>query len=54
VLQIPGYGVDTDELEDAEKDIVEIAMKKLDTNRDGQITYEDFQMAVRQGLYDLT
>ena len=42
--------MDNDELEDAEKDIVEIAMKKLDTNRDGQITYDDFQMAVRQGL----
>ncbi len=35
---IPGYGLDQEDIEDAEKDIVEIAMKKLDVNRDGQIT----------------
>jgi len=44
---IPGYGVEADELEDAEKDIVEICMKKLDHNRDGQITFDDFRTAVR-------
>jgi Ca2+-binding EF-hand superfamily protein len=43
---IPGYGVPQDEIEEAEKDIVETAMKKLDVNRDGQITYDDFQQAV--------
>jgi Ca2+-binding EF-hand superfamily protein len=43
---VPGYGVDNEEIEDAERDIVEIAMKKLDVNRDGQITYEDFQNAI--------
>jgi Ca2+-binding EF-hand superfamily protein len=34
-------------LTDAEKDIVEIAMKKLDTNRDGQITFDDFVAACK-------
>jgi len=41
-----GYGVDSDEIEEVEKEIVEIAMKKLDIDRDGQITYEDFLNAV--------
>jgi len=41
----PGYGVDSDEIEEVEKEIVEIAMKKLDVDRDGQITYEDFVAA---------
>jgi len=45
---MPGYGMDEDELEDGEKDIVEMAMKKLDVNRDGQITYDDFQNAVKR------
>jgi len=41
-----GYGVDSDEIDEVEKEIVEIAMKKLDVNKDGQITYDDFQDAV--------
>jgi len=43
-----GYGIDDDEIEDCERDIVEIAMRKLDTDRDGQITYEDFVRAVKK------
>ncbi|OXA42827.1 EF-hand calcium-binding domain-containing protein 1 [Folsomia candida] len=42
----PGYGIDADELEECEREIVEIAMKKLDVDRDGQITFPDFQNAV--------
>ena len=45
----PGRGIlDKDEIEDAVKDIVEIAMRKLDVNKDGQITYEDFRLAVQR------
>ena len=43
---VPGYGVERDEIEDAEKDIVETCMRKLDVNRDGQITFDDYQQAV--------
>jgi hypothetical protein len=43
-----GYGLDEDEIEDCERDIVEIAMKKLDTDRDGQITFTDFARAVKK------
>jgi len=42
-----GFGIDEDEIEECERDIVEIAMRKLDNDRDGQITYEDFVRAVR-------
>lgn len=43
-----GFGIDDDEIEDCERDIVEIAMRKLDTDRDGQITYDDFVRAVKR------
>ena len=39
--------MDDDDIEEAEKDIVEIAMRKLDTNRDGQITFDDFAEACK-------
>jgi len=44
---LAGYGLEPDEIEDAERDIVELALKKLDVNRDGQITFEDFKAAVK-------
>ncbi|CAG7820407.1 unnamed protein product [Allacma fusca] len=45
----PGRGIlEKEELADGIKDIVEMAMKKLDVNRDGQITYEDFRDAIRR------
>jgi len=45
---IPGVGgIDYDEIEDAERDIVDMAMRKLDVNHDGQITFDDFQKAVK-------
>jgi len=40
-----GYGVDADELDECERDIVEIAMRKLDVDKDAQITEVDFQRA---------
>jgi len=40
-----GYGVDADELDECERDIIEIAMRKLDVDKDGQITEVDFQDA---------
>lgn len=44
---LPGFGLEADEIEDAERDIIEMAMKKLDVNHDGQITFDDFMNAVR-------
>jgi len=44
----PGYGVDDDEIEECERDIVEIAMKKLDVDLDGQITIGDFRKACKK------
>jgi len=40
-----GYGVEGDELEECERDIVEIVMRSLDVDRDGQITQRDFELA---------
>jgi len=40
-----GYGVDADELDECEREIIEITMRKLDVDRDGQITELDFQNA---------
>jgi len=42
-----GYGIEPDEIDDCERDIVEIAMKKLDVDLDGQISIYDFKKAVR-------
>jgi len=44
----PNFGLDADELEECERDIVEIAMKKLDVDNDGQISIGDFKKAVRK------
>jgi len=43
-----GYGVEVDEIEDCEREIVEICMKKLDVDMDGQITLQDFKKAVKK------
>jgi len=40
-----GYGVEPDELDECERDIVEIVMRHLDIDRDGQITIRDFEIA---------
>jgi len=40
-----GYGVDSDELDDCEREIVEIALRKLDVDKDSLITELDFQRA---------
>ncbi|ODN03272.1 EF-hand calcium-binding domain-containing protein 1 [Orchesella cincta] len=40
-----GYGIDNDELDECERDIIEIAMRKLDVDKDSQITETDFQNA---------
>ena len=45
---IPGFSVDQEEIDECERDIVEIAMRKLDKDRDGQITYPDFRLAVKE------
>ncbi|ODN03672.1 EF-hand calcium-binding domain-containing protein 1 [Orchesella cincta] len=46
---IPGYGgVEFEEAEECERDIVELAMRKLDIDKDGQITREDFVIATKQ------
>jgi len=42
----PGYGIDLEDIEDAENDIVEMVMKKLDVNGDGLVTRDDFRAAV--------
>lgn len=42
---VPGYGIDMEEIEDAEKEIVDICMRKLDVDGDGQVTKEDFTSA---------
>jgi len=43
-----GYSVDADGIEECEQEIVEIWMRKLDVDRDGQITYPDFLNAVME------
>jgi len=40
-----GYGVEVDEMEECEREIVEIVMKALDVDHDGQITQQDFEQA---------
>ena len=45
---IPGFAVEPDEIDECERDIVEITMRKLDKDRDGQITFPDFQNAVKE------
>jgi len=40
-----GYGVEPDELEECEREIVESVMKTLDVDHDGQITLKDFEQA---------
>jgi len=41
----PGYGIEADEQDECERELVEIAMKALDVDRDGQITQQDFDIA---------
>jgi Ca2+-binding EF-hand superfamily protein len=43
---VGGYSVENDEIDECERDIVDICMRKLDKDRDGQITYPDFVNAV--------
>jgi len=43
----PNYGIPDDEIDESEREIVEMALKKLDVDQDGQITYTDFQRAVK-------
>ncbi|ODN02231.1 EF-hand calcium-binding domain-containing protein 1 [Orchesella cincta] len=43
-----GYGVEGDEMEECEREIVEIVMKGLDVDKDGQITQQDFEAACLQ------
>jgi Ca2+-binding EF-hand superfamily protein len=43
----PGRGIlEADEVKDGIKDVVEMIMRKLDVNADGQITFEDFRQAI--------
>jgi len=44
---MPGFGIEPEDMDDAERDLVDIAMKKLDYDKDGVITLEDFKNAVR-------
>jgi len=44
----PGYGIDGDEQDECERDLVEIVMRTLDVDRDGQITQLDFEEACLQ------
>jgi Ca2+-binding EF-hand superfamily protein len=45
----PGRKIlEKEEVSDAVKDLVEMTMKKLDVNGDGQITYDDFQEAIQK------
>jgi len=40
-----GYGIEGDEVDECERDLVEIVMRTLDVDRDGQITQKDFEIA---------
>ncbi|CAL8094057.1 unnamed protein product [Orchesella dallaii] len=44
---VPGYGVEAEEAEECEREIIELAMRKLDIDKDGQITHEDFVIATK-------
>lgn len=46
MLTVPSV-MPAEEVEESIKDIVEICMRKLDKDRDGQITYQDFEKACR-------
>jgi len=41
----PGYGIEGDEVDECERELVEIVMRQLDVDRDGQITRHDFEIA---------